>query len=129
MAFLKNRISLVVISILVLFAFFGLVSWIAENPIGLLKNLAVFLVIGFALWLIFRSSYKANPEKKEQRAFVKAAKKSKKRWQFKEKSSLRQVSGKSINTGKAKKHKRNTSAAHLTVIEGKKGKKKNRASL
>lgn len=99
------------------------------NPVGLIKNLAVFLVVGFAIWLIIRSFYKVNPEKKEQRAFLKAAKKSKKRLHNKDKSSHKQVNGKNTPTLKAKKHKRSTSAAHLTVIEGKKGKKKNRASF
>jgi hypothetical protein len=128
-AFMKNRISLVVISIVILFAVFGLVDRIIQDPSGLIKNLAFFLVVGFTIWLFIRRSNKANPEKKEQRAFIKAAKKSKKRLQYKEKSAHRNINGKNTTTLKVKKHKRGTNAAHLTVIEGKKGKKKNRASF
>ncbi|WP_445490496.1 SA1362 family protein [Niallia sp. 03133] len=126
---MKNRISLVVISIVILFAMYGLVSKVLLNPSELIKNLAFFLVVGFAIWLIIRRTNKANPEKKEQRAFIKAAKKSKKRLQYKEKTTPKKITGKTTATLKSKKHKRSTSAAHLTVIEGKKGKKKNRASF
>ncbi|MDA6963058.1 hypothetical protein OSM87_25610, partial [Escherichia coli] len=64
----------------------------------------------------------------EQRAFIKAAKKSKRRFNNKETGS---ANGRKASVGSLtsiKKAKKKTSP-HLTVIEGKKGKKKNRASL
>ncbi|WP_235851944.1 SA1362 family protein [Niallia nealsonii] len=129
MAFLKNRISIAVISFVILFASIGLVSRLITDPIGFVKNIAVLLVVGVLIWFIAQRLYKSSPQKKEQKAFIKAAKKSKKRLNFKEKSSNKPASLKSNSSLKAKKFKRSTTSAHLTVIEGKKGKKKNRASL
>jgi len=57
--------------------------------------------------------------RKEQRAFMKAARQSKKR--------LKQGQKKVDLKRKKAVRKRYTSNTHLTVIEGKKGKKKNRA--
>ena len=126
---MKNRISLAVISFVILFASIGLISRLITDPIGFVKNIAVLLVVGVIIWFIAQRLYKNSPQKKEQKAFIKAAKKSKKRLHHKEKSSNKQASLKSTSSLKAKKYKRSTAAAHLTVIEGKKGKKKNRASL
>ncbi|MDV2887638.1 hypothetical protein RYX45_20915, partial [Alkalihalophilus pseudofirmus] len=71
----------------------------------------------------------SSPQKKEQRAFLKAAKQSKKRLQQKSgESNVKSSSFGSISTLKKNKIKKK-SPAHLTVIDGKKGKKKNRASL
>jgi len=128
-AFLKNRVSLAVISFVILFASIGLISRLVTDPIGFVKNIAFLVVLGAIIWFIAQRLYKGSPQKREQKAFIKAAKKSKKRLHYKEKSSNKPISLKSSSSLKAKKYKRSTSAAHLTVIEGKKGKKKNRASL
>lgn len=71
----------------------------------------------------------ANPGKSEQNAFKKAARRSKKRFQQKDgrKPSVKTTNG-NVSTFRKVKNKPK-STAHLTVIEGKKGKKKKRASL
>lgn len=81
------------------------------------------------IWFIYRHFSTSSPQKKEQKAFLKAAKQSKKRLQTRDRSSSGQQQSTKTASIKANKHKRSKSTAHLTVIEGKKSKKKNRASL
>ncbi|HZG71881.1 MAG TPA: hypothetical protein VEY51_10145, partial [Chondromyces sp.] len=73
------------------------------------------------IYAIYRFMTRKSQGKRENRAFIKAAKQSKKRLKDRRKPSVSSLSSK-------KKPFRKRSAAHLTVIEGKKGKKKNRAS-
>lgn len=126
---MKNRIPLIFISMVFLFAVIGLVSSVVNNPIGLLQNIVFTVGVVFLIWLLVRRFYKASPDKKEQKAFIKAAKKSKKRLQLKEKSPIKQTVMNKSTSFKAKKQKRNTNNTHLTVIEGKKNKKKKRVSF
>lgn len=98
-----------------------------SNPAGFLQRIAVILLVGAVIYFIFRKFYKASPRKREQRAFVRAAKKSKKRFQ----SEPAKGSNRRTNSGPLTsiKKPRKKSSTHLTVIDGKKGKKKDRASL
>ncbi|MFL6557417.1 MAG: SA1362 family protein [Bacillus sp. (in: firmicutes)] len=131
MAFLKNRtIVNVVFGGLIILALLGVIDKITADPAGFIQGIAVIALIVFAIYFLVRKFSKSSPQKKEQRAFLKAAKKSKKRLQQKggdttvKTSSLGTLASlKKINKTKKK------SPAHLTVIDGKKGKKKNRASL
>ncbi|WP_309475263.1 SA1362 family protein [Bacillus sp. 03113] len=129
MAFLKNRISFYVVCGLIALGIFGIVSTFISDPAGFLKSLAVIIVVGVILFLIFRRFYQPNPERKEQRAFVKAAKRSKKRYQHREPGISQKSNSSSISSIKKRKPKKKQSSTHLTVIDGKKGKKKNRASF
>ncbi|WP_330220438.1 SA1362 family protein [Neobacillus mesonae] len=128
MAFLKNRTSVLIIGGLVILALIGLVGSFTSNPAGFIQKIAIMALIGFAIFFLVRKFSNSGPQKKEQRAFLKAARQSKKRLQHKSGDSNTKSSLGRISPLKKNKTKRK-SPAHLTVIEGKKGKKKNRASL
>ncbi|MBS4191248.1 hypothetical protein KHA94_13750 [Bacillus sp. FJAT-49705] len=125
---MKNRISLFVISGIILLAVLGVSSSLISNPAGFLRRIAVILLVGAIVYFIFQRFYKASPKKQEQRAFNRAARKSKKRFLPNDpaKNSNRKTTTGSLTSIKRTRKK---SSSHLTVIEGKKGKKKDRASL
>lgn len=95
------------------------------NPTVFLQKIAVMILVGLTIYFIFKRFYKPSPEKKDQKAFLRAAKKT-----------ARKVHRKKADEG-TKRHTltkltsiKKKSTAHLTVIEGKKNKKKNnRASF
>ncbi|WP_342028057.1 SA1362 family protein [Mesobacillus persicus] len=127
MAFLKNKTSFYIVLGLIFLAAIGLVSSLVKDPGGLIKMLAgMALIVAVIFFLINRFSQASPSQNHEQRAFKKAAKRSKKRYHSKESSSPPKRS--SIGSLSAARKKRKD-ASHLTVIEGKKGKKKNRASF
>ncbi|WP_318247595.1 SA1362 family protein [Bacillus infantis] len=126
MAFLNNRTSLYIVAGLIGLAIIGIIGRLVNDPAGFLQSIAVIALIGAAVYFLFRRFYKAGPMKKEQQAFVKAAKKSKRKYQ-KEPASTRKASVGSLTS--LRKTKARKSPPHLTVIDGKKGKKKNRATL
>jgi predicted lipid-binding transport protein (Tim44 family) len=128
--FLKYWTSVLLVGGLTILALIGLVGLFTANPTGFIQKIAVIALIGFAIYFIVRKFSNSNPQKREQKAFLKAAKKSKKRLHQKSGDS----SGKTSSLGTLPSIKKSNqikkkSPAHLTVIEGKKGKKKNRASL
>jgi cytochrome c biogenesis protein CcdA len=129
-AFLKNRTSSFVVGGIILLALIGIFSSISTNPAKFIQNIAIIALIGIGIYFFVRRFSTSSPQRKEQRAFLKAAKKSKKRLQ--QKSGDSHVKGSSLGTlttlKKGNKTKKK-SPAHLTVIDGKKGKKKNRASF
>jgi predicted lipid-binding transport protein (Tim44 family) len=130
-AFLKNRTFVyVVVGGLIILALIGLVGTFTANPAGFIQRIAVIALIGITAYFLVRKFSKSSPQKKEQRAFLKAAKKSKKRLQQKSGDTTVKTStlGTLASLKKSNKTKKK-SPAHLTVIDGKKGKKKNRASL
>ncbi len=104
-----------------LLAILGLGSVLIRDPLSLIRNLIISAVIIGIFVLIYRKWISGKPSNKEQKAFTKAAKQSKKK--IKNKSALP-----SHNVLNAKKKSRKKSTAKLTVIEGKKN-KKNRASF
>lgn len=123
---MNNRISNYIVAGIIILSIIGVVSGILYNPVGILKSIALFAVIGAVIYFLVRSFSGANSGKLQQRAFQKAAKRSKKRFQSKDASaSSKRSTIRSLAS--ARKTKKDTS--HLTVIEGKKGKKKNRASF
>ncbi|MFD2446026.1 SA1362 family protein [Bacillus sp. CGMCC 1.16607] len=124
MAFLKNRTSSIFAISMILLALIGVVSSLVQNPAAFLQRIAVMILIGLTIYFVFKRFYKPSPAKKEQKAFLRAARKTK-----------RKVHRKKTDEG-TKTHTltkltpiRKKSSAHLTVIEGKKNKKKNRASF
>ncbi|MBY0122424.1 hypothetical protein H0173_10860 [Bacillus sp. S/N-304-OC-R1] len=125
---MKNRISLLIISGLVLLAVLGVSTSMISNPAGFLRRIAVILLVGAVVYYIFQRFYRASPRKQEQRAFNRAAKKSKRRFSHADtgKGSNRKSNPATLTSIKRPRRK---STTHLTVIEGKKGKKKDRASL
>ncbi len=110
---------------LILLAMIGLGTSLFGNPLGLAKQLLVSAAVIGIIYFIYRRwfSGRRTGNSNEQRAFVKAAKQSKKRHK-KKSTSKPQVS----NVSK-KRSIRKKSNAKLTVIEGKKNKKNNRASF
>ena len=113
---------------LIALAAIGLISQLINDPGSLIKMIAVTAVVVAVIYFIITRFSQANPSQKhEQHAFKKAAKKSKKRFQKKESTSTPSKRTSIGSLSAARKKKRDTS--HLTVIEGKKGKKKNRASF
>jgi uncharacterized protein YacL len=131
-AFLKNRITYSIVFGMIGLAVIGLLSSVVTNPAGFFKNIAIMLVIGAIVFLLIRILYKPSPAKREQRAFVKAAKRSIKKNQHKDGSQVlkkkKHSNLTSLKKARALKRKKH-STPQLTVIEGKKGKKKNRASF
>lgn len=128
---MKDRTSSLLVGGVIVLALIGVTSMVFKDPATFIKGIAVIVLIGIAIYVIVRLIFKASPQKKEQRAFLKAAKQSKKRLQKKSGDfGIRSASTRTIATTlkKAAKRKKKTTA-HLTVIDGKKGKKKNRASF
>ena len=126
---MKNRIPIFVASVITVLAAIGIIGMLIANPTGFLQRIAVIILIGVAIYFIARRFFIANPQNKDQRAFLKAAKQSKKRLNHKssDNSSQRLSVGSLTSLKKSSKPKKNP--AHLTVIEGKKSKKKNRVSF
>jgi len=126
-AFLKNQISFYIVLGLIVLAAIGIISMLVQDPGGFIKMIAGMALIVAVIYFLFRRFSQTSPSKNhEQRAFKKAAKRSKKRFQTKENTSPSKRS--SIGSLSAARKKRKDTS-HLTVIEGKKGKKKNRASF
>jgi len=124
---LKNQISFYIVLGLIVLAAIGIISMLVQDPGGFIKMIAGMALIVAVIYFLFRRFSQTSPSKNhEQRAFKKAAKRSKKRFQTKENTSPSKRS--SIGSLSAARKKRKDTS-HLTVIEGKKGKKKNRASF
>lgn len=126
-AFLKNQTSFYIVLGLIVLAAIGIISKLVSDPGGFIKMIAgMAIVVGVIFFLVKRFSQASPSKNHEQRAFKKAAKRSKKRYQTKEQSTpTKRTSIGSLSA--ARKKRKDTS--HLTVIEGRKGKKKNRASF
>ncbi|WP_052352815.1 SA1362 family protein [Neobacillus dielmonensis] len=126
---MKNRTSAMVIGGLIILALIGLFGSFTANPAGFIQKIAIFALIGLLVYFLVRRFSISSPQKKEQRAFLKAAKKSKKRLQQKGSEAASKGSSLGTLTTLKKSKSRKNPPAHLTVIEGKKSKKKNRASF
>nr|WP_210365901.1 SA1362 family protein [Bacillus sp. REN3] len=122
---MNNRSSMFIVAGLIILAGIGLVSGLLKNPAGILKMVAVVALIVAVLYFAIGRFSSSGPGKQQQRAFHKAAIRSKKKYQSKEANTYSKRSKiRSLASARRKKD-----ASHLTVIEGKKGKKKNRASF
>jgi Zn-dependent protease with chaperone function len=132
-AFMKNRFVTYAVAGLIIFAVIGAFSSLITNPMAVLKGLAFMIVTVAVILLLVKLFYKPSQGKREQRAFIKAAKRSKKgkgnRTSMKMKSKPAQKQSSVTSFKKMRIRKKSNSNPNLTVIEGKKGKKKNRASL
>ncbi|XQY90575.1 SA1362 family protein [Metabacillus sp. HB246100] len=123
---MKRRGNGFVITILLL-AILGFVTTVVSNPLWLLKQIVIYGAIAGIIFLIFRYFIKKRMGR-EYSAYSKAAKQSKRRFDVRK---TRSSTVKNINQAKKAKanaiKKKKSQPSHLTVIEGKKGKKKNRA--
>lgn len=122
---MNNRTSLFLVTGLIILAIIGFVSGILYNPAGVLQMIAMAAIIGAIIYFLVRRFSGSSPGKQQHRAFQKAAKRSKKRFQAKEAN----ASGKKSKIKSLASARKKKDASHLTVIDGKKGKKKNRASF
>lgn len=123
---MNNRTSKYLVTGLIVLSIIGIVSKLISDPVGVIKTLAVVALVGAVIYYLVRRFSGTSPGKQQQRAFLKAAKRSKKRFQAKETSSSSKRSKiRSLASARYKKK----DASHLTVIDGKKSKKKNRASF
>ncbi|RUQ28470.1 hypothetical protein ELQ35_12290 [Peribacillus cavernae] len=108
----------------------GLASQLFHNPWGLFRSILIMALVAGIVYFIYKRLTKGKPNKREQRAFVKAARQSKKRHKTKKaafKGKRDNIASFSLAKSSKKLNTRKKSEAHLTVIEGKKNKKKNRA--
>lgn len=115
---------------------FGLVTKAITDPYGIIKNIATMLVvlcIFYLLYKLFTSS--SNSANRSQSSYKRAAKQSNKKYGKKNVTTLSNTLLKrNVSDSKGKKDspsplKRKRKSSHLTVIEGKKNKKKDRASF
>ena len=123
---LNRTISYLIYTVIAL-AILGLISSIFTNPFGLLKSIMITAVIVGVIYLIYTRLTQGKTDRKEQRAFRKAVRQSQKRNKSLTKNNNVTNISSSKPAHKIKTHKK--SDAQLTVIEGKKNKKKNRASF
>lgn len=125
---MNRSISSYIVYGIVVLGLIGLVSRMIYNPAGLFKQFLIMAITAGIVYLIYKRLTKGKPDNREQRAFLKAAKRSKKRLKQKSGSNSRDNIA-SFSVAKSKKtiKPRKKSDIHLTVIEGKKNKKKNRA--
>ncbi|OCA91076.1 hypothetical protein A8F94_04235 [Bacillus sp. FJAT-27225] len=124
---MHKRKSVFFIGFLIFFAVIGLIGTLLKDPAAFIQNIVIAVLIGLVIFYIYRRITSANPAKKEQRAFLKAARQSKKR----KGNRTTHAQGKNAFHGTLASLKRpkKKAQAHLTVIEGKKGKKKDRATF
>ncbi|MBS4199642.1 hypothetical protein KHA93_08235 [Bacillus sp. FJAT-49732] len=105
------------VGVITVIALIGLGSSLIHNPLGLIKQLFVIGIVAVAIYIIYRVLVGRKPERSESRSYARAAKLSKKRKRVSQQT----------NSQMRKKPLRKRTASHLTVIEGKKNKKKDRA--
>ncbi|PEI92048.1 hypothetical protein CN679_13045 [Bacillus pseudomycoides] len=119
-------------------AIFGLVSSAITDPYGMVKNIAIMLlVVGvfYLLYKMFTSSSGSSGSANSQNSYKRAAKQSNRKYGKQNVAPLsnsllkRNASDDKVKKGNSSLLKRKRKQSHLTVIEGKKNKKKDRASF
>ena len=112
-------------------AVIGVFSSLVKNPLDFLKGIGIMILTVAVIYFIVMRLYKPSPDRREQRAFVKAAKRSVKRQKSNRPATTKTkpAHNPAATFQKLRIRKNNQSNPNLTVIEGKKGKKKNRASF
>ncbi|WP_010284610.1 SA1362 family protein [Bacillus timonensis] len=133
---MNRRKSNIVVLILLGLGALGFVYTLFTRPGSLLVQAGmIFLFIGI-IYLLYKFVFSRRMGGKEHSAYLRAAKQSRRRFKTsgKRKSQTLGVGGKKSPISATKRStvasihkKRKTNTTHLTVIEGKKGKKKNRA--
>ena len=123
---MNRPISFIVIGVIILAAL-GFGVRLFEDPMSVLTTILILVVVaGVAIFVFNKFSSTSHSN---QKAYKRAVKQSKKKHQQK---GLKKDKASVVNYSSAQKNKhrirsRKKSTAQLTVIEGKKGKKKNRA--
>jgi membrane-bound ClpP family serine protease len=126
-----NRTITYIVYALITLGVIGFFSRLVTNPSGLIMNFVFIALIVGVIYFVYNRLSIGKMKNKGQLAFKKAVRLSKKR----QKTKLASAKSKRDNIarfqhGTTKKNRiRKKSDVQLTVIEGKKNKKKNRASL
>ena len=123
-----NRRTNWIVMVIILLGVIGFVTTLVSEPLWLLKQIAIYASIGGLIYLIYRLVSRRRMGK-EHSSYLKAAKLSKRRFDDRSNkgSNVRNIThAKKVKKSSAIKKKKQQ-PSHLTVIEGKKGKKKNRA--
>ncbi|GAM15340.1 SA1362 family protein [Mesobacillus selenatarsenatis] len=123
---MKNRTSTYIVSGLIVLAIFGFAFKLFTDPLSILITLATIALVGALIYFLVTRLTTSGSGRQQQRAFQKAAKRSKKRFQTKDANAS---SKRSKIRSLASARNKTKDASHLTVIEGKKNRKKNRASF
>jgi amino acid permease len=122
---LKSRFIQIVVLTLILLGCFGLLHTLFINPVHLIKQFVFIFILLGAFYLLYMFYMRKRLGGKEYISYMKAAKRSIRRYNernHKQRSSKQLSAKKSLRT-----LQKRDKQPHLTVIEGKKGKKKNRA--
>ncbi|TFD97539.1 SA1362 family protein [Jeotgalibacillus salarius] len=126
-----NVKSIIFFAVVILGAF-GLISMVVTEPGALLRMILIYVLLAAAIYGIYRFIMSRRGNAQEQSAYKKAVRQSKKKYQPAKPSKATKV--RKIQPSAQKKPAKKASAARLngpklTVIEGKKGKKKKRMTL
>ncbi|MGI2790185.1 SA1362 family protein [Bacillus cytotoxicus] len=123
------------VSIIIGLAIFGLVSSAITNPIGMLQNIGLMLLVLGIFYLLYKMFTNSSGSAHSHNSYKRAAKQSNRKYGKHNVAPLSKSFLKRNHTDdKGKKGnspllKRKRKQSHLTVIEGKKNKKKDRASF
>lgn len=114
-------------------ALFGLIAELINDPAKLLQRILFIGLILLVLYFIYRVFTSSSSQRSQQDSYRKAAKQTVKKYNMQKSSSIKKSFNKSKPTSRKSTSspllkKRNKDSSHLTVIEGEKGKKKDRAS-
>lgn len=125
---MKRGFGKPILIMLLSLAGFFLAMELFQNPGGLFKSLLIIVGAATVFYLVFRFFIQDRiGGGRSDARYSKAVKQSKKKYPAaKPKTNVTPLIGKDSNRVKSSAQKRKSSS-HLTVIEGKKGKKKNRA--
>ncbi|MBD8070415.1 SA1362 family protein [Bacillus sp. PS06] len=125
----RRRMDLVVYSIIIL-GIVGILYILFTDPSRLLMQLGSIVLFAGIIFLVYKFVMKRRTGGNEYSAYLRAAKRSKRRFneQSHKKPISKVVDAKKLSSSTKKStQSRKGPTPHLTVIEGKKGKKKNRA--
>ncbi|WP_459499496.1 SA1362 family protein [Bacillus sp. C1] len=116
-------------------AIFGLVSSAITNPYGMIKNIVIMLLVVSVFYVLYKMFTSSSGSANSQNSYKRAAKQSNRKYgkqnvaplsnSLLKRNASDEKGKKSTSTVLKKKRKQ----SHLTVIEGKKTKKKDRASF
>jgi ABC-type nickel/cobalt efflux system permease component RcnA len=124
---MNRRVMNGIVLAIILLGAIGLITTLVSDPLWLLKQIAIYAAIAGGIYLIYRLVMKKRMGN-EYSSYAKAAKQSKRRFDDRSTrgSNVRNIA-QAKKTTKTSAIKKKKQQSHLTVIEGKKGKKKNRA--
>ncbi|KOO43953.1 SA1362 family protein [Priestia koreensis] len=122
-----------IVYVLITLGIFGLLASVITHPAQLMRQLLYMGIFAGIIYVLYRFVFRSPQSTTQDRQYLRAVKQSKHRSKTKSPAKgkpsarIHSVSGSSKGQSSSKTLKKKRSNTHLTVIEGKKGKKKNRA--